>query len=1575
MASLAAENQGDGGFGSSARQTALAAAPAQRALAAITPSRAALAGWGALAAAAGNTQSALSTLSAQATVTEARMGKLSSGMQSLARSYGIGNSGARELYTTLGRLGTIAQGTENGVARLAVTFTKLSGAVGEGSSGLASGFVQLNRAMSTGLDAGRMGRLADSLTTVADKSGASATGILQFAKVIAPMAQATGIGETKVLGISAAFSKMGDDGVGAATAVNKMLGDLNRSIRDGSPMINTYAQIVGKTTDQFTALMKANPAEAITQVTEALGKSGGNAPRQLEMLGLDGVRTQRYLQELAQSGGLRSAINTSVGAYGSGSTQKAAAAAFDTWANATQKASANAQQLGEALGAPLLGPLTKFTDAMGAAITPFRALAQTGVAQKLLEFSGGLLVASKVLRMMGTGLMVGGAATSGPVRSLFAGLANARGAGEGSLLYRLGGGVSPLVASGEPIGRGAMVPVNAAFSKIGSGLGTAFTAVNPGEGPGMVAQMRGLGFGGYTAWTRGSAEMFRNARLPAEERSLRLTPRAGRFSGGVEAGRVFDAAHANMVANEAALRGGLITPGEHLRMNMAEFGRIRTALAGQTGLQGAAMAARGLGATVGQTALSGAALAGRGVLSALGGPVGIGLTAGTIGYASYQGQVARQRQFEDDARTASGGLDELRVAMGKATEAVSTFAGKTAQSAEQLISGVSTMSQALTVDSNAQQIANRQTGQKETFSGSEASIRATIRQRIQAGATPDEVAQMRTDLMKQYDAKTAGRILSGLPQSADLNASSVNDIRAQVRGSAGYYEGGLGGGLRGAYNIAQNVVVGGVRRVLDPVQGVKDVVGAVLHPGRAISNFFSGDQGTSGGFDRITGGQKKVINDIVGSIDARRSQRADASGDAFANSRARTEIDAAVDEAIKSGNASYLYETEKAFQSKYGMKKRNISAADIEKAGGFANYSARHGGGSFADTFGTTSTQAQVQAQQNLMFTTLSGNALQAAFSGQGTSSAQKAVQALIGPTGSPESPQAQTAALQAVMGTAGPGSDGLQKLAEAALDAANKLGDVSDAGKLAQAAFAQVAQQISANAAFQTSGGAAMSQASLYATQARITPNDQTTAAEQKQGVQGLQQIRAEAVQAAQQRLTQIREYQVSMSRAAVDYQRQVEYSAADFHRGQLRAEEDYGKAVYRTQRNYQVQMADAQDDYQRQRSIAFRDFNKQQAREAEDAAKTMYDPYQRIQAKGVWDPVNLAQNEREQNTAMRNQLANLKAVRRAGLSNPTITLLGLNDPNNAQQLASMVGSLVNDPKLVASLNAQTTQRKSLAGALLGDPSDTAFQRQKADFATSMSDAAKAYSISVQRAARNLHTQLGDMASDQSQALARSRQDYGINLQRMMQANAVMILRAGQDLERSQQQIVGNLDQLTDALAQGTQVKIDTWKGIVQNGMADWTKVLKAFSSGDWAALTASLSAPAAVMAVSPQTAAAHHDPDYRKHASGAIFNRPVFSGRDEAGEAEPELVLPLDSRGARFLSDTMARMGSPLASRMAAGSVGQVVINHNDTYHYDSSVRPEHVEVTAGNANELGEELRRKAAFERGKRPAVLR
>lgn len=1555
LASLGKADAATADFTSQVTAAALALGPMQRAINSVTPSRALLGGLGAAAAEAGKMQQQLATMAAQSTVTKSNMDKLSQSANQLARQLPAGNAGARQLYQQLSNLGVVSQGTEKNVANLATTFVKLSGATGEQAGGLAQGFIQLSRSMGTGFDAGRIAKIGDSLTTVAAKSGASATSILAFSKSIAPLSAASGIGVTKVLGISAAFSKLGDDGLGAATAFNKVLGDIKRSVDTGSPVLGTYAAIVGKTTAQFRDLAKNSPAEAVTQVTEALAKSKSLRP--FDQLGLDGPRTQRYLQELSQSGGLRKSINDSTEGFGSGATNKAAQTAFGGLADASQRAASNAQQLAEALGVPLLKPLTAFTNLLGSAATPFRQAASSGIGQKAIEAGAGLLLLTKLLKPLAFALTVGGAATSGPVRSFFAGAANNRGAGPDSRLYRLGGGVSPLVAEGSPIGRGSMIPVNAFSARLGGLASQGLTAVNPGTGQSAFAQLRGAGVGLFGAYSRGTSELIRNARIPAEERTTRLTPRAGFLTGGREAGAVFDKANAAMVANEVAQRKGLITLGEQAKMNVRELGTIQGALSRMSPMQQAGMTGRALLAPAGQAIASTGVLAGRGLMGALGGLVGIGLlTGGAIGTAAFKGS-QQQREYFKNVGNSANFLDDYRVAIGKATEATSTFAGQMKQSANDIVSGTKSLSQALSVDSRSQDLAQRLSKSKVTnFTGSNAEITAQLRPQILKGSDPQVVQRINSDLINSVGLDRAKQILAGFQNNqASLGDNFSADVGTQAQG-IGKAKGA--GGFRGFANI------------FGPAGFASETSGA------EVSN--------------LSKEQKASTTALVDSISERRNQRSAVSGGGVANKMALKEIDAATWGAFDSGNSQAAYRLENEVQKQFGFKNQRVGPMELFNDGGFSAYLAKNDSKNFAKAgFDDKSIAQATQTSSDYTKAALGTNQLADILSGRGKGAGAATAASLA----NPENTALQTTSLQAVIAEQGKSADGLSKLAASAYDATNKLDATGDAYQRAAAIFSAAMAQIQISSATRTTAGnsALQTKTALGIVQQGVptTPGGKAIYDNARSTIQeSFQQANAYAAS----RLTQQREFNVSLGRQSEDFGRQKLYSEIDFAKQEGRAAEDYAKGVFRTERSYLIGRRDSITDFHRQVMLSTRDFIKQQSREVQDGAKGLYDPYTRIAAKGVFDGQNLASNVNDQNSAIAKQIKDLGKVRKAGVSNTAIQLLGLNDPAQAQQLAEVLANITTDPKIATQINAAAKNRQSLGGALLGDPANLSFTRQKQDFATAMNDQNKTFAIGLERGRRNLHTTLADMNTDQATALSRATSDRNTAVARMNEQNRIMIARAGADLIRADTQIVGSLGQLTDALNKAAKGQFVDFKNISRNGLNDWLSLLKSFASGPLKDVVDGLSITLTAtktpqlsnegiglmnrfLGLSQEQAQTQlNGTGVNRHAVGAVFTRPTMFGNEQVGEAGPELALPLNGRGMTYLQDLMRRTAPAAETRMANAGSYSTVVTHNERITHDYSTHVDKVEVMANDAAAFADSMqaRRQSNLTR---PAQLR
>jgi TP901 family phage tail tape measure protein len=371
----------------------VAAGGVNRALNTAAPSKSHIAAFGGFTAAAVASQASLSGLAATQAVAGQSSSKLSATIRQMARDMPIGQRSAQQIVETVNQLGISGKGSEGHIASLSKTIGKLQGATGEFGPALAQGITQIDRAFGNqNLDPKRLSATADSLTTVSKKAGVSASGILDFANAIGPMTKQAGIGESATLGIAAAFGQIGQDGNAAATAVNKMLTDMNRSVRDGSPQMAIYSNAVGMTRQNFEALFKLNPSQALVQVTKAIGSNGAQGQRVLESLNLDGVRTQRALTAISGSGQLENLINEAVGSRGNGSTSKGAAAAFGGVADQFQKAGTAAGQVAVALGSTLLAPLGLFAKAVSSVTGHIAGLVTGGVGHSVLTTAayGGL---------------------------------------------------------------------------------------------------------------------------------------------------------------------------------------------------------------------------------------------------------------------------------------------------------------------------------------------------------------------------------------------------------------------------------------------------------------------------------------------------------------------------------------------------------------------------------------------------------------------------------------------------------------------------------------------------------------------------------------------------------------------------------------------------------------------------------------------------------------------------------------------------------------------------------------------------------------------------------------------------------------------------------------------------------------------------------------------------------------------------------------------------------------------------------------------------------------------------------
>jgi TP901 family phage tail tape measure protein len=1429
----------------------------QKALAVVTPGRAAIAGMTVFAAQAAKSQQGLSNLQATAAVTDVRVDKLSGSIRKMARDMPLGYEASKQLVEQVTKMGVASKGSEKLIESLAVTTSKLGGATGENVSALATGMVELSRATgNNNLDPKRFSALSDSLTKVSAESGASATSVLQFSKAIAPMAQASGIGATGILGISSAFAKMGEDGIAAQNAVSKMMSDMSRSVREGSPEIRTYASMVGKSADEFERLFKSNPAEALTQVTEAIAAAGSGGPRLLEQIGIEGVRGQRAVQNLVASGGMRESISTAVTAYGGGSTDKASEAAFGGLNDSLTRASESATQVAEAFGAPLLGPLTKFTDIITGISNTVGAVAGSGPGQGILTtgmYAGMAAVFAKaVLGPLGIAALGRQALTSSPLRTAAAAVTNVT--GSTGFLSRFG------APANEARAEGRMGPRNTALFNRLTGLTQDWQARNPPGGPSTFERIRtaSAAYGGNLLQTymKSVGAGYENAAMKDPfNRKDSLRASEGFQKAWTAAQNV----------NTAGMSQWQV-----LRTGMAEFHKELKATTGATagmrqqfkGFASMAGQMGGFGLRLGADATAGVRGAAMSAVRGTAGFLGPGMAlSGGLMLGMYGLQHTRE-QREANAQLGqadiSGTFNRYRESIGKATDTTKTFSQQNQQLVEQLAknSQVLGFDQTKSVTSEDVEAAKKNQDITHRYFGSPEQVVAQIAGIRPQGYTPEELQAVKLDLLKQSPLAGVERVMQLLP--ASMEAGKANEE--------------AGGFSR--------------QQIQASVQGVSQ------SPRNWFKNWVADWQSLEGG-NPMGAGQAFYMNPMdekgqagvqaIAEGIAQNTEQRSKYGSQYALQEQIKDTNAALKGFVEANDVTGFNEASKRLAVMLGGKEvENVTWSGI----GF-----RDRGYDFASDVASQSPvfKAQLDAllgaggkvngpggitpelQEDITFKTVQAASpfLAQAFAASKSTPMGQAMSASLG---TPSNVQFQETAIGEVIKGARTAGMSMMELATQARQTASGLNETGDAFARLKMVQQRAEQVMAYEQMSMTPGQAQMEQYEYHQAGAKVVPTTEAQREEVKGHQQAVVEIEGQMRQRMVARLEMERQYERSSLRGYEDLARQKEYmdkdsettrlrALRDFHTQEInqtnaanlsiaRAEEDFNRSRDHAYRDLHKNQLRAEDAFQTQRERQLRDWNKQLKRSIEDAAKTMYDPYKRIQTQATWDAQNLIVNMAEQTAAMTKQKSQLDQLRGMGLSAQAIDVLGLGKAENAQQVSNLVLDSATDPAVIGQLTAAAAAQASAAALLFTDASNKEITRGKEDLNTnfadqrkdldkqlgyqnedlkiSLADAEFEMRNSAKRMLLDLKTNLGIARTAMNQSLLDMEADNVKSYTRSQTALGTQLTRMKDDIKAADKVIAGTMSDLAEAVDAAIHGKAINWMKILKDDTTLWVKDMK---------------------------------------------------------------------------------------------------------------------------------------------------
>lgn len=1320
--------------------------------------------------------------------------KLEKQTMKLAREFPIGIGQAVEQMESLQKSG-IKAGDQMG--KLATTYTKLGAATGTYAPAIGEAMTEFTRSMGNNMNMAE--GFGDTLTSLTKQYGGSAQSVLAFSKSIAPIASTIGMNQAQVMGFSTAFSRLGEDGFAAGNALNKVMIDLNKASRDGGPELRAYANAMGKSVEDLQAQLQDSPASVLVDFTEAINKAGPDAIRTLEGLGLEGVRTVKAFTALSQEGNLGEIVQTAGETYGSGSTAKAAEDALSGVNDQMTKLSESTSQMVAAAGKPFLGWLEAVLKAANGVQEVFTSIAGSGFGQAL----------GKVGAI--AGFAGGGAMTALQVGSTYA-LARrggrflrggARKFDEGRMAEATGGleeGAGMLASMGARWERRRPTDWDRERPSFGERAGRAGAATSRG--------------------VRGTANLIKDAftagvNITASDMRTAIGKEGFESGGGRQLRALWSESRG--MAGGGDLGGGMKNLSTGLKDLARESKNTGQAFGKTTSaFKNLGLAAAGLGVDAARLGGRGVKMGAQGAVGLLSGvtglgPVGLGIAAaGGVAYAGYkyrENQASTGKSVQAGMEDPYRQFNEFAVKAGYATESITLLGKASAEAAK-------TIADKNKTDQDAYKLS------AEELSAATAPGYKPAWAKGGAGGPTGNAAE---------DA-----ILSFL-QNSNMTQSQIAlqgmDVEAQFRG-------------KGETFLAERRKLEGLSAADVIQRGVEASNSQRGFAGRETESSKATMEATAAYMQQ----RWSTTGEQFGGETGRRQKEADL-GDVFAKAVSAAESGSMDDlRKYKQliAETGGLSETDIDRQIQVALAAPLASGKTPQEAAGtewtnLLKWEAEHGRGEGktlleqnqargtpiaaeenkalkASKEATDAYNKATGANIDLTKTLFAGNQL-AAKNGKtiseldetmlsNLSTAQEAVALAQKNPNQQNVGQAARAVVTEVMKQSGGDvvkAQGAirQQLALASDDAtkailAQALGGMGGSVDVARATAGQ--SQIQAIQTKIRTGAQAAAIPLPENASAEAVQAQEAALAQQAEGIHEMENVYRSYLINVRNTLIQMNRQEEDMgkqrARSQSDFRLQQKYAQQDYNHSRAmaqkqfnismsRAEEDYNKSRARATRDFNKSIARNEEAYQRQIARQREDFYKQQERQAEDNAKAMYDPYQRVEHKRVWDTKQLMNNLKQQNEVLRRQMEQVDKLKESGLTQGAVDLLGLANPENAEQTAKLFGEMMNDPQLVAQMNEQVAGRVDLSKAFTLDVDNVGTRRAVEDFTLNLNRAAEDYKISVKQAREDFNTQMKDMAKDYTQQKKRAREDFNLQMSEMARSFNLQRQRAQEQQRR----------------------------------------------------------------------------------------------------------------------------------------------------------------------------------------------
>lgn len=233
--------------------------------------------------------------------TAAQMGVLEGQLRSMARSMPASHEQIAAVAEAAGQLGVAREQ----VAGFTKTMIQLGETTNLSADEAATSIAQFTNIMGTSRD--DVGRLGSALVELGNNGASTEKDIMELAHRLAGAGAMFHLSEAQVLGLGNAMASVGIEAEAGGTAMTMAFNQIDRAVREGGSGLETLARTAGMTGEQFKQAWQSNAAGATAAFIKGLGgviKSGGDANKILDDLGMGGIRTADTMKRLASAGDL-----------------------------------------------------------------------------------------------------------------------------------------------------------------------------------------------------------------------------------------------------------------------------------------------------------------------------------------------------------------------------------------------------------------------------------------------------------------------------------------------------------------------------------------------------------------------------------------------------------------------------------------------------------------------------------------------------------------------------------------------------------------------------------------------------------------------------------------------------------------------------------------------------------------------------------------------------------------------------------------------------------------------------------------------------------------------------------------------------------------------------------------------------------------------------------------------------------------------------------------------------------------------------------------------------------------------